>query len=58
MVKSGRVLFFALLAYFWWKCAEQNSPFEICKRMFNVMLVGRKDDIAHRLGIEKIYIDD
>jgi hypothetical protein len=43
---------------FWWQRAEQNSPWEIGKRLFNVMLIGRRDDIAQRLGIGKIYIDN
>jgi hypothetical protein len=43
---------------FWWQRAELNSPWELGKRLFNVMLIGRRDDIAHRLGIGKIYIDD
>jgi hypothetical protein len=43
---------------FWWQRAEQNSPWEIGKRLFNVMLIGTRDDIAHRFGIVKIYIDD
>ena len=43
---------------FWWQRAELNSPLELGKRLFNVMLIGRRDDIAHRLGIWKIYIDD
>jgi hypothetical protein len=37
---------------------EQNSPWELGEKLFNVMLIGRRDDIAHRLGIGKIYIDD
>jgi len=43
---------------FWWQCGDGNSPWEIGKRMFNVMLVERRQDVAHRLGVGRVYIED